>query len=87
MPSWRLKENLHAPESIEEGDEIEVKVKFVVNYNGDLQKFDVVKSGGKEFDNEVIRVLKKMPSWIPGESNGENVAVYYIIPVKFKSDF
>jgi len=24
-----------------------------------------------------------MPDWIPGKSNGENVAVYYTIPVKF----
>ena len=28
-----LKKNLHSPEDVEEGDEVSVKIKFVVNYN------------------------------------------------------
>jgi len=47
----------------------------------------VIKSGGIAFDNEVVRVLKKMPLWIPGKSNGENVSVYYVVPVKFTIEF
>ncbi|WP_202552173.1 energy transducer TonB [Ginsengibacter hankyongi] len=82
-----LKKNLHAPEDVEEGGEVSVKIRFVVDYNGKLESFDVLKSGGFVFDNEVIRVLKKMPLWIPGRSNGENVSVYYVVPVKFTSEF
>ena len=82
-----LKKNLHAPGDVEEGEEVSVKIKFVVNYNGKLESFDVLKSGGIVFDNEVIRVLKKMPLWIPGKSNGENVSVYYVVPVKFTNQF
>jgi periplasmic protein TonB len=81
-----LKKNIHAPADIDEGREIAVKVQFVVNYNGQLQSFKVMETGGEVFDNEVLRVLKKMPLWIPGKSNGENVAVYYTVPVKFTSD-
>ena len=81
-----LKKNLRSPGGIE-GEEVSVKVKFVVNYDGKLGGFDVVKSGGIAFDNEVLRVLKKMPLWIPGKSNGENVSVYYVVPVKFTSEF
>jgi len=80
-----LKINLHSPEDISDRDEVSVKVKFVVNYDGKLESFEVLESGGNAFDNEVVRVLKKMPLWIPGKSNGENVAVYYVVPVKFKS--
>ena len=82
-----LKKNLHSPEEVEEGNEVSVKIKFVVNYNGKLESFGVIKSGGVAFDNEVPRVLKKMPLWIPGKSNGENVSVYYVVPVKFTSEF
>jgi periplasmic protein TonB len=82
-----LKKNLHTPEDIEEGNEISVKVKFVVNYTGEPESFDVIKSGGAAFDNEVLRVLKKMPLWIPGKSNGENISVYYVVPVKFTNEF
>jgi protein TonB len=42
-----------------------------------------MEDGGYVFNNEVIRVLKKMREWIPGKSNGQNVSVYYTIPVKF----
>jgi hypothetical protein len=54
-----------------------------VGYDGKLKKFEVQQDGGKVFNEEVIRVLKKMPDWIPGKTKGENVSVYYAIPVKF----
>ena len=76
-----LKSNLQSPGDLE--NEVQVKVRFVVNYDGSLLRFDVLQSGGNEFDKEVLRVLKKMPKWVPGKSNGENVSVYFVVPVKF----
>jgi protein TonB len=78
-----LEKNLKSPADIEEGDFVSVKIKFIVGYDGVLKGFELVEDGGKLFNNEVIRVLKKMPQWIPGKSKGENVSVYYTIPVKF----
>ncbi len=78
-----LRNNLHEPEDIEGDEVITVKIKFVINYNGKTESFKVLQSDGEIFDNEVIRVLKKMLPWIPGKSNGENVSVYYYLPVKF----
>ena len=78
-----LMRNLTNPRSLEEGELISVKVRFVVGYDGILKSFELVQDGGSEFNNEVIRVLKKMPAWIPGKSRGQNVSVYYNIPVKF----
>ncbi|UEG50024.1 energy transducer TonB [Ferruginibacter lapsinanis] len=78
-----LEKNLTNPASMEAGEEISVKVRFVVGFDGKLKSFVIVQNGGEEFNNEVIRVLKKMPQWIPGKSNGQNVSVYTTIPVKF----
>ncbi len=78
-----LQRNLQNPKEMEEGELVSVKIKFVVGYDGKLQSFTTVEDGGEIFNKEVIRVLKKMPEWIPGRSNGENVSVYYTIPVKF----
>ena len=78
-----LQRNLNNPKDMEEGESVSVKVNFVVGYNGKLQSFVTVQDGGEEFNKEVIRVLKKMPDWIPGKAKGENVSVYYTIPVKF----
>lgn len=78
-----LQKNLQNPESLEEGEMVSVKIRFIVGYDGILKGFETVQDGGAAFNNEVIRVLKKMPSWIPGKTAGENVSVYYTIPVKF----
>ncbi len=78
-----LEKNITSQATIEPGDMVSVKVKFIVGYDGKLRGFEVVEDGGAQYNNEVIRVLKKMPDWIPGKSNGENVSVYFIVPVKF----
>jgi protein TonB len=80
-----LKRNLNTPDELQEGEEVAVKIKFIVAYNGELMGFDIIQPGGEIFDNEVIRVLKKMPKWIPGKAKGENVSTYFILPVKFIS--
>ncbi len=78
-----LKRNLTNPRDLEEDETVSVQVRFVIGYDGKLKGFTVVKDGGEEFNKEVIRVLKKMPDWIPGKRKGQNVSVYYTIPVKF----
>lgn len=76
-----LKKNLENP--AEKDEIVNVRIKFVVSYTGKLQSFVTVMDGGDAYNKEVIRVLKKMPDWIPGKTKGENVSVYYTIPVKF----
>ena len=78
-----LEKNLINPSEMEPGEMVAVNIKFVVGYDGKLQNFAVVKDGGEIFNKEVIRVLKKMPQWVPGKSNGQNVPVYFVIPIKF----
>jgi protein TonB len=78
-----LERNLENPKEMEEDEEVSVKVKFVVAIDGKLQSFVTVQDGGDEFNKEVMRVLKRMPNWIPGKTKGQNVSVFYTIPVKF----
>jgi protein TonB len=80
-----LQRNLRSPRDLEEGETIQVRVKYVVGFDGNLESFDVVQDGGASFNNEVVRVLKKMPKWNPGKKGGRNVPVYYTLPVKFTS--
>ncbi len=80
-----LQKNLQTPTDIENGETVSVRVKFVVDYTGKLKSFVTVLDGGEAYNKEVVRVLKKMPDWVPGKTKGENVSVYYVIPVKFTS--
>lgn len=80
-----LHKNLRTPDELEAGQRASVKVQFIVGHKGEVYGYEVVQSGGDAFDAEVIRVLKKMPKWIPGVYKGQNVSVYYVIPVKFEA--
>jgi protein TonB len=78
-----LQRHLTNPRDLEENETVSVKIRFVVGYDGKLKSFETVQDGGEEFNKEVMRVLKKMPDWVPGKTKGQNVSVYYTIPVKF----
>jgi protein TonB len=68
---------------MEEGSQVKVVIRFVVGKDGNLSAYAVEKSGGTAFDEEVVRVLKKMPKWTPGIQNGRPVSVYFNLPVTF----
>ncbi len=78
-----LTKNLNAPEDLETGEKKVVKIKFRVGKDGVVNSFEIVTSGGTEFDQEVLRVCKKMPRWMPALQNGIHVDVSYMIPVTF----
>jgi len=80
-----LKNNLQSPD-VDLSENIIVKIRFVVGFDGHLKGFEIVENGGEAFNNEVIRVLKKMPQWIPGKSQGQNVSVYFTLPVIFAAN-
>jgi protein TonB len=78
-----LSRHLQVPGDLNEGQKISVMVRFLVDANGDVNTFSILQSGGKAFDAEVIRVLKKMPKWKPAIQNGRPVAVSFSQPVTF----
>lgn len=78
-----LAKNLGTPTNLEAGEMKTVKVRFKVDTDGTVNSFEVIVSGGNEFDREVVRVCKRMPKWVPALQNGINVSVNYILPVTF----
>lgn len=78
-----LNRYLQTPADLEAGEKKTVRISFLVDVDGSVTSFKVVQSGGKDFDNEVIRVLKKMPKWKPAIQNGHPVVVPFTQPVTF----
>ncbi len=78
-----LSRNLDTPEDLENGEKKVVRIKFQVDKDGTVSSFEIVTSGGNEFDREVVRVCKKMPRWTPAIQNGISVPVSYLLPVTF----
>ena len=58
-------------------------IKFLVSADGSVTGFEVLQSGGRIYDKEVIRVLKLMPRWKPAIQNNEPVSRSFTQPVIF----
>jgi protein TonB len=78
-----LQRYLQSPDELEAGQRVEVKVRFWIDVDGSLSRFEIVQSGGASFDKEVLRVMKKMPKWEPARQNKHYVAVAFTQPVTF----
>lgn len=77
-----LMRNLKYPDTDAEGT---VNVGFVVAEDGSVG--DVAVENGVEDEAlraEAIRVVSKMPNWMPGQQGGAPVHVKYVLPVTFK---
>lgn len=68
----------------EKGVEGMVVVEFVISKTGEILQPKVVRSLGSGCDEEVLRVVRTMPKWNPGQHKGEKVDVQFKLPVKFK---
>jgi TonB family protein len=61
------------------------QISFIVNEDGSLTDFNIVKTLLPELDREAIRVLKLTSGeWSPGSQQGVPVKVRYTVPVRFK---
>lgn len=67
----------------ENGLQGNVIVSFVVDKNGKVSSPKIQRDIGGGCGEEVLRIIKKMPNWSPGEQRGRKVKVQYNLPVKF----
>ena len=61
-----------------------VIVSFVVEKDGSLSNFKVVRSIDPLLDAEALRVAKLQKKWKPGYEKGKPVRVQYTLPITFK---
>lgn len=63
-----------------------VYVTFVIEKDGSLTDFKVIKDIGYGTGQEAIRVLKLSPKWKPAEQNGQKVRCTYSLPISLQSE-
>lgn len=68
-----IRENLERPDNINFGQNVVVVISFLVHTDGTLDSISIVKSPGKLFSDEAIRVIKSGPQWKPAEDKGKPV--------------
>ena len=80
-----IEKNRRYPKSLQDcGIQGRVVVTFVVKKTGRISHAKVVRGVDPALDKEALRVVRKMPRWIPGKMGGKNVDVKYTIPVDFR---
>ena len=84
MMQRHISENFNYPEeAMEKGIQGRVSVMFTISADGSI--INIRKRGPHELlENEVERIIKKLPKMTPGNYDGKNVDVPYSIPVTFK---
>lgn len=62
-----------------------VHVQFIIEKDGSISSIDVLNDEpGSGCGQEAVRVIGKMPNWIPGEQFGKKVRVKFTLPINFK---
>ncbi len=80
-----LSKNIRYPEMAAQNNiQGRVTVQFVVEKNGSVGEVKVVRGKDPDLDKEAVRVVKSLPKFIPGKMNGQNVRVWYTLPINFK---
>ncbi|MBC6490459.1 TonB family protein [Flavihumibacter stibioxidans] len=82
LQRW-LSRQLRPQDEQDSGERIRVVVRFVVNDEGEIDQVQLSQPAGDPYDREVLRVIKKMPRWEPGQQKGRPVSVWFTIPVIF----
>ncbi|MFT5168642.1 MAG: protein TonB [Saprospiraceae bacterium] len=67
----------------ENGIEGTVVASFVVEKDGAISGLKIAREIGGGCGNEILRIVKDMPDWIPGEQRKKKVRVQFNLPIKF----
>ncbi|MFN8352912.1 MAG: TonB family protein [Spirosomataceae bacterium] len=79
-----LGQNIRYPSEAHRGGiQGKVLVSFNVCADGTLCDFEVLNSPHEQLSKEAIRVIQKMPKWIPGERDGQKEKMKFTLPVNF----
>lgn len=79
-----LKDNINYPEEARKNNiKGKVFLRFIIDQAGDVINVEVQKGVHPLLDAEAVRVVKMMPKWTPGKSDGKTVNVYYVLPINF----
>jgi protein TonB len=60
-----------------------VYVKFIVEKDGRLDNFQVVRGVSPDLDSTALKAVKEMPQWKPGKQDGKYVRIFVVVPVGF----
>lgn len=83
MCQWIAENIIYPPLAQQNRENGRVVVSFIVDKNGHITCPKIKKSVSPSLDAEALRVVKKMPQWIPAVKNGRTVKMIRVVPITF----
>lgn len=71
-------------EAYKKGIEGRVTCSFVVNTDGSISHISIIRGVEASLNQEAVRIMSKMPEWMPGRHQGKTVPVRVIWSVPFR---
>jgi protein TonB len=68
-----IQDNIRRPDTITTGQNVVVVLNFLVTTDGKIDSIIVVRSPGKIFSDEAIRLIREGPAWEPAAKNGKTI--------------
>ncbi|HEY3405771.1 MAG TPA: TonB family protein, partial [Ohtaekwangia sp.] len=84
MTKFVGKHMTYPKEALKEKTQGTVYVAFIVKADGAVSEIKTIKGISAACDAEAERVVSLMPNWTPGQLDGKNVAVQFVLPINFK---
>ncbi|MGY4536550.1 hypothetical protein ACVW0P_000957 [Mucilaginibacter sp. UYNi724] len=69
--------------SVTKDEEVQTRiaVSFIVEKNGSLSNFNIIKPKNTSLERQVVRIIKASPKWEPAMQNGKVVRCRYMLPI------
>ena len=83
MQNYLLNNIMYPGEAREISIQGTVYLSFIVEPDGSITNITILRGIGGGCEEEALRVVKRMPNWVPGKQNGHPVRVMLTLPVKF----
>jgi TonB family protein len=79
-----VRENIRRPDTTTGGQRVVVVINFSVSNEGKIDSIRIIRSPGKSFSDEAIRLIREGPEWKPAEENGKAINDEVRIRIVFK---
>ncbi len=79
-----IRENIRQPDTTTSGQKVVVILNFIVHTDGSIDSIRILRSPGKLFSDEAIRLIRSGPAWKPAENNGSLIEDQVRVRIVFK---
>ena len=79
-----IRANQIRPDTVISGQKAVVVLNFLVRTDGTIDSIKIIKTPGKSFSEEAVRLLRSGPSWKPAEEDGKPVEDKVRLRIVFK---